>query len=48
MLPFTFLFIHSQIFIKDLSQALFNVLEIQKYNRAGKKKRGRDRDREGN
>lgn len=28
MLPFTYLFIHSQIFIKDLSQALFNVLEI--------------------
>lgn len=47
MLPFT----HSQIFIKDLNQALFNGLEMQEYNRVGRRdresesKRQRERQR---
>lgn len=39
MLPFTHLLIRSQAFINDLSQALFNVLEIQECNRMGRDER---------
>lgn len=48
MLPFTHSFIHSRIFIKDLSQALFNVLELR--NTVGweevREEKRRERERE--
>lgn len=47
MLPSTRSLIHSRIFIQDLSQALFNVLEIRNTVGWEKRKVGGDRVREG-